>query len=333
MKLLSKIHYKNLIRLGETNPKCLVLSADLTGSCEADGFRDQYPNRFISCGISEQNMLSVAGGLAREGFVPLIHTFAVFIYRRALDQLEMSIAYPNLPVKMFGFLPGVTTPGGATHQATDDIAILRALPNITIYEVGDAREAEDVLQLAVNTPGPVYVRMLRGQLPVLFNDPMQPGVPRILCQGTDISLVSSGICTEEALRAVAALQARGVSVQHMHVSTLKPFNNPIIAESLKKGKHGVITLENHVLNGGLGTIVAEKLVQNRINSPLIKLGLNDTYAHGASKGYLMKHYQMDATAAVAAAEKLLGRKLNISEQDLSEIRIDAVHSQAKAEAL
>src|SRR5690242_5099518 len=127
MEIRSKVHANNLTAWAKDKPNVLVLSADLTSSCEADLFRDTYPERFISCGIAEQNMLSVAGGLCREGFIPFVHTFAVFIYRRAYDQVAMSVAYPNLPVKMFGFLPGITTPGGATHQAIEDIALMRAL--------------------------------------------------------------------------------------------------------------------------------------------------------------------------------------------------------------
>ncbi|MCX7679753.1 MAG: transketolase, partial [Spirochaetes bacterium] len=138
MKIESRVHAKNLIQWAQHHPNAVVLSADLTSSTEIDLFREMYPDRFLSMGIAEQNMLSFAGGLAREGFIPLVHTFAVFIYRRAFDQIAMSVAYPNLPVKMFGFLPGITTPGGATHQAIEDLAAMRALPNMTVLETGDA---------------------------------------------------------------------------------------------------------------------------------------------------------------------------------------------------
>jgi transketolase len=168
MDIEAKVHAKNLVSWAKDKPEVLVLSADLTSSCEADLFRDAYPDRFISCGIAEQNMLSVAGGLAREGFIPFVHTFAVFMYRRACDQIAMSVAYPNLSVKMFGFLPGITTPGGATHQAIEDIAIMRSLPNMTVLETGDATEVQSVLDLAWLVPGPVYIRMLRGEVPQLF---------------------------------------------------------------------------------------------------------------------------------------------------------------------
>lgn len=130
MEILSRVHANNIVEWAEDKPNVVVLSADLTSSCEIDLFRDTYPDRFFSMGIAEQNMLSFAGGMAREGFIPLVHTFAVFIYRRAFDQIAMSVSYPNLPVKMFGFLPGATTPGGASHQAIEDIAVMRVLCQI-----------------------------------------------------------------------------------------------------------------------------------------------------------------------------------------------------------
>ena len=334
MEILSKVHANNLTAWAKDKPNVLVLSADLTSSCEADLFRDTYPQRFISCGIAEQNMLSVAGGLCREGFIPFVHTFGVFIYRRAYDQVAMSVAYPNLPVKMFGFLPGITTPGGATHQAIEDIALMRALPNMTVLEVGDATEVESVLDLACAIPGPVYVRMLRGELPRLFDtrQPMQLDEPRILSRGSNLTIVSSGICTEEAMRAVTALTAHGLSITHVHVSTLKPFLNPVYGELLKS-THGVITVENHVATGGLGTIIAEKVVELGLATPVVKLGLQDTFSHGASKPYLMREHGIDAMALISTVERLTRCKLNITEDALAAIRLEAVHSEAKAEAL
>jgi len=335
MEILSQVHNKNLKEFGATKRNVLVLTADLTGSCEADGFAAAFPDRFVSCGISEQNMLSVAGGLAREGFIPLVHTFAVFIYRRAFDQISMSVAYPNLPVKMFGFLPGVMSPGGATHQAIEDITVMRSLPNMTVLEVGDATEVESVLNLVCEINGPVYVRMLRGEIPRLFdkNEPIKLDTPRILSKGSDILIISSGICTEECMRAVAALKTKGVSAAHVHISTLKPFNHKDIADILSSAKHGITTIENHTTTGGLGSIIAEKMVEKGINKKLSMLGLKDTFAHGASKRYLMKEYGFDATAVIAEAEKLIGFKLGITEKDLSEARIEAVHSAAKPEAM
>ena len=261
MEILTRVHAENLVRWAADKPRVVVLSADLTGSTEIDLFRDTYPGRFFSMGMAEQNMMGFAGGLAREGFFPMVHTFAVFIYRRALDQIAMSIAYPNLPVRMFGFLPGITTPGGASHQAIDDIAVMRALPNMTILETGDATEVESVLDVAQAVQGPVYVRMLRGEIPRLFpsSQPMQLNQARLLSTGNDITLFSSGICTEEVMRVTHLLRERGLSLHHLHISTLKPFADPAIIEALARTRYGVITVENHTVIGGLGSAVAEKM--------------------------------------------------------------------------
>jgi len=335
MEMLARVHARNLVRWAQDKPEVIVLSADLTGSTEADLFRDAYPTRFFSMGMAEQNMLSWAGGMAREGFVPLVHTFAVFIYRRAYDQLCNSIAYPNLRVRLFGFLPGVTTPGGATHQAIEDLAITRALPNLTVVEVGDATEVESLLDAIHPVDGPVYVRMLRGEIPRLFapTEPLQLGRARALSVGGDVTLLSSGICTEEAMRAARVLRARGIAIEHLHVSTLKPFTDEKILDALTKPQYGVITLENHTILGGLGTAVAEMMAEHGIGKKLTRLGLRDTFIHGASRAYLLREYALDALALVRAIEKLTGTNLAITEADLDAARLDAVHSQAKAEAL
>ncbi|MCL4458858.1 MAG: transketolase [Chloroflexi bacterium] len=335
MEVMSRVHARNLVEWARDKPEVVVLSADLTGSTEIDLFRDAYPDRFFSMGMAEQNMMSFAGGLAREGFYPFVHTFAVFIYRRAYDQIAASIAYPNLPVRIFGFLPGVTTPGGATHQAIEDIAVMCALPNMTILEVGDATDVETMLDVAQSINGPLYVRMLRGEIPRLFSktEPLRLGQARILSTGADIVLFSSGICTEEAMRATQALAARGVSVQHMHISTLKPFKDPAVLEAAAQARYGMITMENHTILGGLGTCVAEMMAEAGIGKRLVRVGIRDTFLHGASRPYLMKKYGLDAMALIRAVEKLLDTTFGITEADLAAIRLESVHSAAKAEAL
>ncbi len=335
MEILSRVHARNLVEWAKDRPEVVVLSADLTGSTEIDLFRERYPDRFYSMGIAEQNMLSFAGGLAREGLRPFVHTFAVFIYRRAYDQIAVSVAYPNLPVRMFGFLPGITTPGGATHQAIEDVAVLRALPNMTILEVGDATEVETVLDVVQAIPGPVYVRMLRGEMPRLFarEAPFRLGQARILSAGRDVALLSSGICTEEAMRATQVLARRGVSIQHLHISTLKPFDDPAVIEAAARARYGVITMENHTIVGGLGTAVAEAMAEAGLGRKLVRLGIRDVFLHGASRPYLMHKYGLDAIALVREMEKLLGAKLGIGEEDLAAVRLEPVHSAAKAEGL
>ena len=335
LEIVKRPHVENFIEWSRNRPEVLVLSADLTNSCEVGRWRDAYPDRFFSMGMAEQNMMGVAAGLAREGYTPWIHTFAVFIYRRSYDQLAMSIAYPNLPARMVGFLPGIVTPGGVTHQAIEDVAIMRATPNMTILETGDATEVETVLDVAQAVDGPVYIRMLRGEMPRLFpkSEPFQLNKARVLSEGDDILLITSGIVTEEAIRATKAVSLAGVSVQHLHVSTLKPFNDSIVKKALSGVKGGVITMENHTIVGGLGSAVAELMAESACAVPLLRFGLLDTYAHGASRQYLMAEYELDAAALIRGVEAILKRPLNIALDALEEARIEDMHSLAKAEAL
>ena len=332
---VTRPHRDNLVRWAEQRPDVLVLSADLTASCEADGFRDAYPERFFSMGMAEQNMMGFAAGLAREGFFPYIHTFAVFITRRPFDQVAMSIAYPNLPVRLIGFLPGITTPGGVTHQAIDDVGLMRLIPNMTVLECGDATEVESVLDVAQAIDGPVYVRQLRGEVPRLFpaDQPMRLGRARRLSEGEDLCVLSSGICTEEAMRATAALRERGLGIRHWHVSTLKPFDDPDLSAAVADARHGVITIENHSIIGGLGSAVAELMAEQGSTSRLHRIGLRDRYAHGASRDYLMREYGLDALALIRAAEHLTGQRLDISGDDLASVRLDSMRTADKTEDL
>lgn len=335
MEIVVRPHVDHFVEWAKDKPEVVVLSADLTNSCEVARFRDTYPDRFFSVGMAEQHMLSLAGGLAREGFTPFLHTFAVFLYRRSYDQLAMSVAYPNLPVRLIGFLPGITTPGGVTHQAIEDVAIMRATPNMTVLETGDATEVESVLDVAHAIQGPVYVRMLRGEIPRLFprDEPMRLDRVRVLAEGDDVTVLTAGITTEEAMRATHALERRGIGVTHLHVSTHKPFGDPVVLEALARARHGVVTIENHTIVGGLGSAVAELIAESGLGTRLVRLGLRDTYAHGASRAYLMREYDLDAAALVAGVEQLLGHPTGVSADDLAAVRVEAVHTMAKAEAL
>jgi transketolase len=335
MEMVSRPHVKNFIEWSRDKPEVLVVTADLTNSCEVGLWRDTYPERFFAMGMAEQNMLGFAAGLAREGFAPFIHTFSVFIYRRAYDQLAMSIAYPNLPVRMLGFLPGIVTPGGVTHQAIDDVAILRATPNMTIFDTGDATDVESVLDVAHAVDGPVYVRMLRGDMPRLFSrkEPLVFNRARVLSEGEDVTILTCSVSTEEALPAIAALKAKGVSVQHLHVSTLKPFSDPAVLEAISRSRNGVITMENHSIIGGLGSAVAELMAEHAVAKPLLRLGLNDTYAHGASLHYLMHEYGLNAASLVRGVEKLLGVSLGIDERRLQAEETAEMDDSERVEAL
>jgi len=330
MERLVRVYDRAFVNYAKDKPEVVALSADLTGGCEIRGFQAEYPDRFYSMGIAEQNMHSFAGGMATEGFVPFIHTFAVFIYRRSLDMVHMSIAHPNVKVRMVGFVPGVTSPAGATHQAIDDIGVMRTVPNMTIIECGDATDVESFFELQEKIDGPVYVRALRGEVPRLFNTPMELNKSRVLSEGNDIVIVSSGVCTEEAIRAVDALKKQGLSVQHRHVTCLKPFNDLELMEDIKNSKYGVVVMENHNVIGGLGTIVGDKMAELGIGKKLFKVGIDDEYMHGGSKLYLMKRYGLDAMALIKKVEEAIGKELNITDEMLEEFHFELENDETRA---
>jgi transketolase len=202
--------------------------------------------------------------------------------------------------------------------------------------VGDATDVESLLDAIQPVNGPVYVRMLRGAIPRLFppDEPLQLNRARVLSRGSDIALLSSGICTEEALRATSLLRACGLSILHLHVSTLKPFTDPQVVEAAAKARHGVVTMENHSVIGGLGTAVAEVMAENGIGTKLARIGINDTFAHGASLPYLMKEHGLDAMSLVNRIEALLGgESFKITEDDLAAVRLDTSASEGQLEAL
>lgn len=318
-------HAKSMVEYGKKHENVLVLSGDLTASCEITDFKRELPEKFVSMGMAEQNMLSWAGGLAREGFRPFIHTFSVFLYRRPFDQLSMSVAYPNLPVRLIGFLPGIMTPGGVTHQAIEDISVLRGVPNMTILETGDATEVETILDATTEIDGPIYIRMLRGRLPRLFSksEPFQINKARIIQQGKDITIFSSGICTEEAIKAIGLLKEKGVNATLVHISTLKPFTDPTVVDVLKNSSQ-VISVENHSTIGGLGTALSEVIAENGLPVKISKLGIPDTYAHGAAKEYLMRKFDIDAYGIITRVEQLLNIETGITLEDVENYQFETV---------
>ncbi len=303
-----------IVEYAKKHDEVVCLTGDLTASCEIDGFRDTFADRYFNFGMAEQNIISIAGGMAKGGVLPYVHTFGVFTTRRPYDQVAMSVGVPRARVRMMGFLPGLTTPGGVTHQAIDDVALMSAIPNMTIVDLGDATEISSVHDQIHDVDGPVYCRVMRGDVPVLFDTPLELGKVRVLAEGADICVLSSSITTAEAIKAVAHLSNQGVSVAHIHVSTLKPFDDPRVAEILS-GVKGVVTLENHLVFGGLGSAVADLIATQGLGVRLIKLGLQDTYGAGGSLNYLLDRFGMTASSVVSAAETLLGERLSDSLAD------------------
>lgn len=291
----------------DANAAAVVLSGDLTESMNIGRVRREYPDRFWSMGMAEQNMISVAGGLAREGMVPLVHSFGVFLYRRGLDQIAMSVAFPNLPVRLVACCNGYNSKDGPSHQGIDDLAVLRGLPNMTVLDLGDATEVEGFLSASQAVPGPIYVRMLRYDVPRLFDPTEAFGIGRCrqLCTGSDVLLLSSGETTRDAVTAVNLLGNDGVHVTHLHVSTIKPFTDPTVLNALAQPFDDVVTVENHIRTGGLGSAVAEILGEGGTGSRLLRLGLPDAFLRGGPPAALKNAVGLDAESIAAAVRRRL----------------------------
>lgn len=302
------VHAKNLIKWARDKDNVVVLTADLGSSCEVKEFSRAFPSRYYSMGVAEQNMVSWAAGMAREGYYPMLHTFSVFMYRRALDQIEMSVAYSNLPVAFVGFLPGLMTPGGPSHQATNDIAVLRSIPNLKIYETGDATDVETVLDEAYRQKGPVYIRMLRGEIPRLFRDrPCNQYQPaRLVRDGEDIVIFSSGIMTGKISDSIVQLAESGISIRHVHISRIKPLETDTILRYVSGVKYGVLTVENHSIIGGLGSAIAEIISEAGLSLPLRRIGIPDIYSRGGSFEYQCGLINLTGDQVAAAAKNLRG---------------------------
>ena len=304
-----KPYGRALVELARGRGEILCLSGDLTRQTEVDLFQAEFPDRFIHGGMAEANMMSMAGALARCGFVPFVHTFGVFATRRPYDQIANAIAYPNLPVRIIGFMPGVSTPGGPSHQAIDDVALMRALPNMTVVDVADAVETRQVAAAVVDVPGPVYVRLKRGEIPVIFDDshPLRLDRASVVVAGTDVALFASGMMLAAALAAARALGGHGVSVSVVNVPVIKPLDAATVLAAAA-GVSLVVTAENHSIIGGLGSAVAETIAEAGLGRPLRRIGLRDTFAEGSlDASYLFGKYGLSTSAIVETIWSALGR--------------------------
>jgi transketolase len=290
----------------------LCLSGDLTRQCEVDLFQDELPDRFIHGGMAEANMVGMAGGLARRGFLPFIHTFGVFATRRVYDQIAMAVAYPNLPVKLIGFMPGISSPGGPSHQAIDDVALMRALPNMTVVDVADATETRQAVAAIADEPGPVYMRLKRGEIPIIFDeghrfDLNRAQVLREPAADGGVVVVASGMLVATAIAAADVLEQHGVPTSVLNVPVIKPLDASTILAAVQRATV-VITAENHSIIGGLGSAVAEVLAEHPVSAALRRIGLNDVFAGAARSGpYLFAKYGLSTENLVRTAWDALGR--------------------------
>lgn len=304
-----KPYGRALVDLARERTDIVCITGDLTRQCEIDLFQAALPERFIHAGMAEANMMSMAAGLARRGLQPFVHTFGVFATRRPYDQLVNAIAYPNLPVRIIGFMPGLSTPGGPSHQSIDDVAIMRAMPNMTVIDVADATETRKLLPEIAELPGPVYVRLKRGEIPVIFGDDHRfslSSVQRVI-EGDDAVIFASGMMLSAAVQAAHALRDAGVPTRVVNVPVIKPLDRDGVA-SAARGARFVVTAENHSIIGGLGSAVAEVLAEEGGAAPLRRVGVQDTFAEGSkSAPYLFEKYGLTTQAVIDAVWTGLGR--------------------------
>ena len=300
---------KVLVALGAENKDIVVLDADLSKSTKTADFAKAFPERFFDMGVAEANMTGIAAGLAAAGKLPFCSTFAVFATGRAYDQIRNSIAYPKLNVKIVATHAGITVgEDGASHQAIEDVALMRVVPNMTVIVPADATETEKAVRAAVDYHGPVYIRLGRMALPVLFDQryPFQIGRAVVLREGRDLTLIANGIMVAEALIAAEELEARGIQAGVFNMATVKPIDREaIIAAARASG--AIVTAEEHSIIGGLGSAVAEVLAEE-CPVPLVRVGIQDTFGESGHPDELLPKYGLTAADLGTAAEKVLARK-------------------------
>lgn len=301
-----KAYGRALVELARSRPEVVCVGADLTGPTETDLFRDAIPERFFNLGMAEANAVGVAAGMARAGDIPFVHTFGVFATRRAFDQVAMQLAYPRTNVKLVGFMPGLTTPGGVTHQAIEDVALMRALPGMMVVEPADAGQIRSAVAAIAAYHGPVYLRLKRGEIPVMADNPaarFELGTAQVLREGPDAVVFASGLMVTLALAAAQQLASRGQEITVVNVHTIKPLDTDLICD-LAERTGVVVTAENHTVIGGLGSAVAEVLFEAGLTCRGTRIGIPDTFAEGASPAYLFSKYGLSTDAIVAACERL-----------------------------
>ncbi|MDR6178571.1 transketolase [Pseudomonas sp. SORGH_AS 211] len=288
-----------LAALAEQRQDIVGLTADLAKYTDLHIFAKAHPERFYQMGMAEQLLMSAAAGMAREGCVPFATTYAVFASRRAYDFICMAIAEENLNVKIVCGLPGLTTGYGPSHQATDDLAIFRAMPNLMVIDPCDALEIEQAVPAIAAHQGPVYMRLLRGNVPLVldrYDYRFQLGKAQVVRPGRDVLVVSTGLMTMRALEAAEALAADGVDVSVLHVPTIKPLDEAtLLAEARKPGRL-VVAAENHSLIGGLGEAVATTLLRNGVTPTFRQIALPDAFLDAGALPTLHDRYGISTTA-------------------------------------
>ena len=286
-----------LAALAETRPEILGLTADLGKYTDLHIFAKAHPDRYYQMGMAEQLLMSAAAGLAREGFTPFATTYAVFAARRAYDFICMAIAEDKLNVKIVCALPGLTTGYGPSHQATDDLAIFRAMPNLTIIDPCDALEIEQAVPAIADHAGPVYMRLLRGQVPLVLDEygyQFRIGQAALLRDGADALIISSGFMTMRALETADLLRHDKIELAVLHVPTIKPLDEAAILQAAGKTGRLVVVAENHSVIGGLGEAVGTLLMRNGVSCAFRQVALPDAFLDAGALPTLHDRYGISA---------------------------------------
>ena len=284
-----------LLELGAENPNVVVRDADLAAATKTAVFKKAYPERFFDCGIAEANMIGIAAGLAASGKVPFASSFAMFAAGRAYEQVRNSVGYPHLNVKIGATHAGITVgEDGASHQCNEDIALMRTIPGMVVMCPADTIEAREATKAAAAYDGPVYLRFGRAVCPVINDKPdyhFEIGKGTILREGTDLTIVATGICVGSSLEAAEKLAEEGISAEVINICTIKPLDEELIIQSAKKtGK--VITAEEHSVIGGLGSAVCDALCKS-YPVPVLKIGVQDVFGESGSAAALVEKFKLD----------------------------------------
>ncbi len=294
---------RTMSELADENPNVLVLDADLANSTKADIFAAAHPDRFLQMGIAEQNMVGVAAGLATQGFIPVVTTFACFAVYRALDQVRVLVAQPHLNVKVAGAYSGLLTGfTGKTHQAIDDLSVMRSMPGMVVIAPADEAETRAALRAAIEYEGPVYLRLTRDPGPLLFagEETFEIGRARWLRHGADVTIFSTGQETTRVLDAAGILEGRGIRAAVVHVPTIKPLDAELIRRAARATRR-IVSAEEHSVIGGLGAAVAEALGEAG-GLPHLRLGIQDTWGESASNDDLLERHGLSVERLVESVE-------------------------------
>ena len=297
VKIATRDSYGNaLVELGKVNEKVYVLDADLAGATKTGTFKKAFPDRHIDCGIAECNMMGIAAGLSTTGLIPFCSSFAMFASGRAFEQVRNSIGYPHLNVKIGATHAGVTVgEDGASHQCNEDLAVMRTIPGMVVICPSDDIEVKAAVKAAAEYVGPVYMRFGRSAVPVINDTPdykFEIGRGILLKEGKDVTILATGVCVCEALKAAAALKEEGIDAEVINIHTIKPLDKDLVLQSAKKtGK--VVTVEEHSVIGGLGSAVADVLAETNA-AILKKIGVPDVFGESGTAGQLLHKFKLDA---------------------------------------